>query len=245
MIIKFDFKDDNLNNLWVSYQEKKEVGLKKEANKLLNKVVDELRRKDDKLKTDFVKDLLGKVYDEGTGFELQYPLLKQIIFPVLVNEFKKKSMPDVRWLCQIPYIDVESSLEIDRLVNNSNTREELLLLALDLDKGDKIAQELLLKYYINYLDFSIHEIPDGLLCTVEEGLDVISKAYRLIDKYNFDAHKIHEVNELLEFCKILITEWKNFRSQSEISNFDSWCDEHNFDYTDCRARIWEIQRTHF
>jgi hypothetical protein len=241
MIIEFDFKDENLDNLWVSYQEKKS-GLKKEANKLLNIIVGELEQKDDRLKIDFVKVLLGKIYVEGIEFKLQYPLLKHIVFPVILDGFKKKNMPEVRWLYQIPYIDDETNLEIDRLVDSGEIYEKILILALEINEQDRISQELLLKYYINYLDFSIHEMPTGLLCTVEEGVNVIRKADKVIEKFKFDWYKINEVKNFLEFCKELITEWENYISQNRITDFDTWCDRRDFDYIGCRAKLWKIRQ---
>jgi hypothetical protein len=242
MVIKFDFKDENLNNLWLSYQDKKEIGLKKEANKILDRFIDEIKPKNDKLRNHFVKALLEKTYNEDVRFELQYPLLKQIIFPILVDDLKNKKMPGVRWLYQIPDIDLESSLEIERIVDDVETSEKLLLLALDINENDKIAWKLLLKYYINYLGFSIHEIPAGLLCEVEEGLDVISKADAVIGRCNLDIDTEEKVKELLSLCKILIKQWRNFRNQDTISNFDYWSNEYNFDYLECRAKIWSLRQ---
>lgn len=240
MSIKFDFKDENLNNLWIDYQEKRERGLKKEANRILNRVIKELEQRNYELKNGFVKTLLGKIYEEGIEFELQYLILKKIILPVLIDELKKKNMPAIRWLYQIPYIDMQSISEIESLVDEGEVYEELLLLALEIDSEDKTTQKLIIKYYIDYLGYSIHEIPFGLLCKIEEGLLVISKAYDIVNKSKFDYSRINKTKEVLNLFEILITEWKNYKSQNTISNFHQWCDLKKFDYVECMTKIDEI-----
>ena len=46
MIIDFNFNDEKLNVLWNEYQNKRNLGLKKDANNLLNQFINQLKGKD-------------------------------------------------------------------------------------------------------------------------------------------------------------------------------------------------------
>lgn len=240
MIIDFNFNDEKLNVLWNEYQDKKNLGLKKDANNLLNQFINQLKGKD--IIEEFARFILGKVYDENVEFDLQYPLLKQIIFPVLVKDYKEKRMPSIRWLWQVSYINEEFNLKTDELVGNEIWIESLLLLALNVDNNDVVSQKLLLHYYISSLEFGIHELPQGLLITLDEGFELIKKIEELILKYKYEKLLVKRITNAMYLCKRLFCEWKEYRLQNEIKYFDIWCDMNNFDYCDCREMIVNIPR---
>ena len=240
MVIDFNFNDEKLNVLWKEYQNKRNLGLKKDSNSLLNQFINQL--KDKYINEEFVRFILGKVYDENVEFDLQYPLLKHIIFPVLVNDYKEKRMPGIRWLWQIPYIDEECNLKIDELVGSEELRETILLLALEVDNNDIISQQLLLHYYVSYLEFGIHELPQGLLISLDEGFEIVKKIEELIVKYKYDNLLVELITNAIYLYERLFSEWKEYKSQNEIKYFDIWCEMNNFDYCDCRSKIMSIPR---
>lgn len=240
MVIDFNFNDEKLNVLWKEYQNKRNLGLKKDSNSLLNQFINQLKGK--YINEEFVRFILGKVYDENVEFDLQYPLLKHIIFPVLVNDYKEKRMPGIRWLWQIPYIDEECNLKIDELVGSEELRETILLLALEVDNNDIISQQLLLHYYVSYLEFGIHELPQGLLISLDEGFEIVKKIEELIVKYKYDNLLVELITNAIYLYERLFSEWKEYKSQNEIKYFDIWCEMNNFDYCDCISKIMSISR---
>jgi hypothetical protein len=246
--IEFDFRDDLLNSKWIKYQIQRELGLKKNSNKILNEFINELKNSPCDLKEHFVKDLLRKIYDEGIEFELQYPLLKYIIFPQLIKDFVGKSMPGIRWLYQIPYVDEACSIQLNELLNSEDTGEEILSLALEINEEDRISQKLLLNHYLSSLEFGIHEVPYGLLnlgIKAEKGYELIEKVNNLIRKFDFGDSLNKEVIYMMDLYQKLFDKWNEFRSQNEIKNFEAYCEKNNFNYLECRAEIWKLGIIHF
>lgn len=245
---EFDFCDELLNNLWTKYQIQRELGLKKNSNKILNEFIDELKNKPKSVKENFVKDLLRKIYDEGIEFELQFPLLKYIIFSQLIKDFIDKSMPGIRWLYQIPYVDEECTTQLNELLKSEDKGEEILLLALEVNKEDRISQKLLLKHYLSSLEYGIHEVPYGLLdlgVKVEKSYDLIEKINNLIREFDFGDSLCMEVNYMMKLYQKLFDKWSEFKSQSKIENFETYCKKNNFDFLECISELWKLGIIHF
>lgn len=95
---KINYSHDEITKLWNAYAEKREIGLKKEANKLLENLITYLNNIDKDIREDFVNHICSLKFEEDVDITFQQPLVTKVLIPVLIPSIEMKIMPQLRWL---------------------------------------------------------------------------------------------------------------------------------------------------
>ncbi|MBK7959444.1 MAG: hypothetical protein IPK03_15980 [Bacteroidetes bacterium] len=104
---------NKLTDIWDKYNQVRVAGDKKTANNLLVDYIDLLKQQDEKDIKIFVDNICSLtldlddkiIYNNGTevsdkDIRIQHPLFKEIILPILKDQYKKDSAKHIRWIGQ-------------------------------------------------------------------------------------------------------------------------------------------------
>lgn len=213
--------------LWNLYEEKRNLGLKKDANKILNKLVEFVMLKNESEKEEFVRNICFEKFENGTKIDLQYPILSKLIFPVLFNYIDKPKMPELRWLYEINFYYDNSFERLSKKLNTDNPYEQLLILAHKTDENDIRTLEILTEFYFYGLWYGSHHFPDFELITEIEVNNILEKLDKIQKKYNIFTNK--DKNDY-NYYKELYFDWYSFKKESQEITFKEWCEEKNRKY---------------
>lgn len=222
-----NFYNGKINELWKSYIDTRSKGLKKEANKLLNNLVEYINSLKYKEKEDFVNYICHLRFDQDIDIEMQYPLVKRVIFPILSLSIKNKQMPQIRWLYELGFIDTECD---NKIYKNIDDRVGLLELAHQVDPDDLKTVKLLINSYLYALYFGSHHIPDFILIDKQEVNEIENHLISLFDRYNnTDIIEENMVQEFKYYVDLFI-DWFYFHEYVNEGSFSKWCCNENKNY---------------
>jgi hypothetical protein len=225
-----------LTDIWDKYNQVRVTGDKKSANKLLEDYIDLLKQQDEKDITTFVDNICSltldanpkiianngnEVSDKGT--RIQHPLFKEIVLPILIDQYKKGSAKHIRWIGQFEqffYSDVTttqaflSELDIagyfetrhffEKAFSIDNNQQTLALLL------DRIAQD------INYYT---HEVPIGVLVDP----DFLDKELMTFRQYLQQCDTKNTWEELLTGWELIAKHWSLYlKSKDKYDSFENY-----------------------
>lgn len=204
--------------LFRQYCVRKEQGLRKDALKVLQAFIEEMKENDFEVQRSFVAWLFEKIewFEDGHHL-LVYPLIIGVIQPVL-QEWEKVDPMDVR-----PY-------RWQGLFVHQGEGLPYLLKALEL--GGSSEQRVIVQIcetYLSALWYSFHHIHEDLyLSTYEkdqERIQGIEDVLTLIE----DKRIRSNVEKQAAYYDQLLSDWKKFQ-QTETRGFMKWCAERKKPY---------------
>lgn len=231
-----ELKNSNLNKVWKNYNQTRVTGDKKTANKLLFEFIELLKKQDQTEITSFVDDICSLTLDSenkiilNNGIEvsekeirIQHPLFKQIIVPILADQYKKGSAKHIRWIGQFEqffYSDFEMTKAFLENIQITEYFETIYFLekSFSIEKNQNTLNLLLNRIAQNIYNFT-HEVPAGVLVYPE-----------VFEKVLVTFRKYLEQSATREIWKNVITEWeliaKHWKIYSENSdqylNFENY-----------------------
>ena len=119
-------KHNELKGLWTKYNEVRLSGAKKKANELLKYFIGLLKKQDKGTIKAFADQICHDVLDSssiienngsvvsGQTIRIQHPLFKEIIVPVLAEQYEKDSAIHIKWIAQLEqffYSDNKSTID--------------------------------------------------------------------------------------------------------------------------------------
>lgn len=111
-------------------------------------------------KRDWINDYLVRLLDEGEDLPLRAPLFEAVFLPELLERHHNGEVSASRWLAQLQQRHSNFScwhrLQIP-------VPETLLKEALARDPDDSLARSQLILIQASYLEYTLHEIPTGVL----------------------------------------------------------------------------------
>lgn len=164
---------------WRSYLQLEETGLRPEALEALADVVEALRAEGEPVQRAFAFAILTRRIDEQLDCPLRHPLFRGVVGPALVDGVLRGSPGCARWASQLGGLLWQCRELCDAL--SVHGEWALLQLALDHDPDDERAGALMLACQARYLDYSLHEVPRGVL-------------------YGVNGARVDECTALLELC---------------------------------------------
>ncbi|MFZ9954808.1 MAG: hypothetical protein ACO3E1_01675, partial [Flavobacteriales bacterium] len=228
--------NNKLTDIWHKYNKVRVAGDKKSANKLLLEHIDLLKQQDEKYIKIFVDNLCSLTLDENhkiidnngnevsdKDIRIQHPLFKEIVLPVLIDQYKKDSAKHIRWIGQFEqffYSDFATTQvflrELD-IEGNFETRH-FFEKSFSIDNNQKTL-ELLLKRIAQDINYYTHEVPIGVLVDP----DALDKALMTFRQYwqQCDTKNIWE-NVLTEW-ELIAKHWSLYlATQDKYDNFENY-----------------------
>lgn len=236
---KINYPDNNITKIWSEYQEKRNLGLKKEANKTLNKLIAYILNLNNEKQSKFVDYICSKKFEEEEEFHLQFPLVSKVIFPHLLSAIDQKKMPQIRWLYQLKFYQDYAIRLIEEKVGTEFSDEKILKLANQISPNDEKTIKLLLDLYFDSLWYGSHHFPEFILLNKKIVIQILSDLKSIIKKY-CDSELIN--NDLIadyEYYEKLYYDWFKFTESKEDLNFEEWCKKNNKNYTWVKSYYYE------
>jgi len=210
---------------WSSYQEFKNTGLKKQANKALSQIVSKLEGKED---TD-IKSFLFNLCDIGLNpnrtNKIQHPLFVKCIVPLLLDGFEQKSSKELFIIAKAAKYGY--CKEIYHSFGDVSTRY-LLKTALETDTFNKAIIAELMSDFIGELEYGAHHLPQTIVLNLTLVNQTIMECSTFILKYGIYID--NQVIDIFKYYSILYKDYSVW--DDEITNLDflSWCILHDKKY---------------
>lgn len=194
-------------NLWLTYVDKQERGLKKETSSALSKLITELKQLETKLLTKIV--FVFTDYHREETIKIDFRLFQEILFPVLLAEVKKNTLTANRRLAQFDQFLLTNQKLFQQLKKQLNYIQDYFepidfyKKEIELNSKDNIAVEGYLTQLANKFNHYTHELPDfGLLCEIE----VFTKDFN-------DFKEIVSLSNEKEKWSIFIQNWELIKEE--------------------------------
>ena len=224
---------DNLTNTWEKYNQMRVAGVKKAANNLLLEYIDLLKQQDETVIKNFVDYICGLNFDADEkillnieteaspkDITIQHPLFKEIILPVLIDQYKKDSAKHIRWIGQFEqyfYSDNSTTLAFLKAVNIEGHFEtrHFFEKSFSIDKNQMTIQ-LLLNRIAQDINYYIHEVPIGVLVYPE----VLNNELLAFKKYWQQCDTKNIWNNILTHWELIAKHWTIYHENLE--NYDNF-----------------------
>ena len=108
----------------------------------------------------WAKNLARQVADEGAGWPVRFPLFRRALLPALVESIAARESGPARWLASFDQLLLHAP---GALPEELRTSEALLMEALRVNPQDQRARLKLVEHLASYLDYTLHELPAGVL----------------------------------------------------------------------------------
>lgn len=229
-----------LTDLWERYNEIRSSGDKKTANRVLDDFIPKIREEDYATRKDFVDEICEAFLDDEIAanngekvsakkIRIQHPLFKEIVLPILIEEYKNKSAKHTRWIGQF-----EQFIYSDWKATNAFTKEigkedfistDFFEESFHLEESQKTL-DLLLDRLARSLNYCIHEVPFGILAEPDDFEEEIN----LFKKYHAFSGKKEIWTEKLAELESLAFHWRAYRErEDEYAGFVDYLEKNGLD----------------
>jgi hypothetical protein len=182
------------------YQRAERDNNRNAALELLDQFIDALSSEAPDIKKRWALDCAAAVADRNIEFPVRLPLFQRVLLPVLADGVLRDEPGCARWLAHFDsLLDKLSKSNESTLPEHLYNKVWLLKAALRLDPADLLARRRLVERYADYLAYTLHELPAGVL-------------------YGPNGATVAECTELLE----LLEEFK--AHITVLGNFDQYAD---------------------
>jgi hypothetical protein len=227
---------DKLNNIWNKYNQVRVNGDKKTANKLLLDYIDLLKQQDEKDIKTFVDNICSLTLDidnkiiyyngievSNKDIRIQHPLFKEIILPILKEQYKKGSSKHIKWIGQFEqffYSDKVTTYMFLKELDIIDPFESRYFFekSFAIDNNQKTLT-LLLNRMAQDINFYTHEVPIGVLVEPE----VFEKELMVFRHYwqQSDTKNIWEV--VLKEWELIAKHWTLYLANpGKYDNFENY-----------------------
>ncbi|WP_028112784.1 hypothetical protein [Ferrimonas kyonanensis] len=210
---------------WNQYNELRESGLKKQANRALLNIV----KKIENIGPEKFKGFLFSLCEDGLGKnhsrKIQYPIFVKCILPLLLRGFELRSAKELVYLAKANQSGFGK--EVYKAIGDVCNRD-LLKEALLVDPENIVAKNMLAADYIEELYFGAHHLPDTLITdlktansTIKESAEFLLKNGNCIEDQLIEGHK---------YYSRLYKDYEEWFSGNYTYGFCKWCEENNRKY---------------
>ncbi|WP_223786562.1 hypothetical protein [Marinicella meishanensis] len=200
---------------WQTYVAAEESGIRSVYLTELNQFIELILNSDLSTYQSWVYELSEDVIDRESGFLIRMPLFEQIIFPVLHGGFKSKHPGCARWLagfCQHIY---RSTLARNEL-GEDFTDWFFLYAAIEHNPTDQLAKQRLFHRIADYLEYTIHELPSGVLWGNNgASIEQCSELMELLDEFKELANEVNVMKgheHLMKECEFHFQAYADYLS---------------------------------
>ncbi len=170
--------EPNVQRAWLAYVDAENARVRDDAIAQLRLVIGMLHELPLAQRSAWALEIAESSIDKGMNTPIRMPLFREIIFPALLAGIHEQLPGCARWMAGFAQLLYKSPEAQDQLRPELRTELGLLRLAVENDPNDRLARDRLIECLAWQLDYSIHELPSGVL-------------------YGSDGASIEECNEML------------------------------------------------
>lgn len=149
--------------LWDAYQRVEARALRADKLKALTTFLDCLAGSPEPEWFLWARSIAERVVDQGETLMIRMPLFERVLFPALLAGYRDALPGCARWLAGLCYYLYRSRGCQEQLPETERSELGLLRAALRHDPDDHRARGKLLEQMLCRLQFSLHELPSGVL----------------------------------------------------------------------------------
>ncbi|GAB5517715.1 hypothetical protein [Rhodopirellula baltica] len=151
------------SDLWNAYLEAEHRGLRSERNDALERYLESFAELPVASQHEWSLELASDIVDDGASTLVRMPLFRRAILPALEAAIATRTPGAARWLAGFAQHIYKCGDLKPRLIDGSLTEHTLLLTAIEHDANDSTARRKLLDLLVRRLDYTLHELPSGVL----------------------------------------------------------------------------------
>lgn len=199
--------DAEIGRLWEAYLQSEKEHVRETMISSLNHFVERFGGQPDSDRRNWAFNLARAVVDDKKDIPVRFPLFRRVLLPALIDGILGKQPGCARWLAEFESLLFHSAAEAERLPESLKSRVGLLEEALRIDPCDERARNKWIDCRSSYLDYTIHELPTGVL-------------------YGSDGATISQCDELIELLKEFRKEIDTAGRSKEFEELVEECDFH-------------------
>ena len=151
-----------LQDLWDSYLTAERDRIRAVMMPALDRFLDALLQSPPEVWKPWAKKVAADISDRSVDTPMRFPLFRRAILPALAEGVLRQEPGCARWLAVFESLLVNSGEP--PLPPELRTCVALLTEAVRLDPGDGLARGRLIDRHAWYLEYTLHELPAGVLC---------------------------------------------------------------------------------
>lgn len=159
---------------------------------------------------EWVFELAADLSDRGVETPIRFPLFDQVLVPLLADGVLAEEPGCARWLAWFLQ-SFPGSKSLDLLPENLRSPVALLIEALQLDPDDGIARRRLVEHYARYMNYTLHEIPSGVLYGNNgASRNECSELLALLGEFKAHVERLGEMEryaDLIAACELHYNAW--------------------------------------
>lgn len=199
-----------IQQLWDEYLAAEKDRIRAVTMPTLDRFIESLLRHELEVWQTWARDLARQVSDDRLEIPVRFPLFRQILLPALSDGVKRELPGCARWLAQFESLLVNAQWE--GLPDHLQSAVGLLREAIRVDPDDQLARRRLVKRWESYLDYTLHELPGGVLyaqngATTEQCGELLE----LLDEFRGHAQLIGEEEKFAELISDCNFHFRNYR----------------------------------
>ncbi len=222
-----------MTELWEEYNRTRIAGDKKTANKLLLNFIEFAKKQDERDIRAFVKDICYKTleteqsflpnngeYVSNSTYRIQHPLFKELIVPVLAEQYLNNNAQYIKWIAQLEqffYSDNELTKDFLKQINVEGDFSTFYFLekSFHFEHSQDVLQ-LILERTAQDISYYLHELPMAVLVEPE----VFNSELNTFKHYLAKQNKKETWLPLLTQWENIAKHWANyFSARDNYKNF--------------------------
>jgi hypothetical protein len=152
-----------IDSTWARYLDAEDDCIRAVSLKCLDDVIAVIQSLSEAERTAWARERARQKVDEKSNAAIRFPLFRDVLFPALLSGIESNEPGCARWLAGLSQLLYQSDECRSQLPSTQQTEMGLLLTALQVDPNDYRARSQLIREMSSQLDYSIHELPAGVL----------------------------------------------------------------------------------
>ncbi len=151
----------DLQRLWAEYLAAERDRIRDVMMPALDRFIDRLLAQSPAEWRQWAKETAAAVAERQAEVPVRFPLFRRVLLPALADGIRRLEPGCARWLAHFESF-LANSKEVE-LPDHLRTAVGLLREAVRVDPSDDLARRRLVQRLAGYLEYTLHELPDGVL----------------------------------------------------------------------------------
>jgi hypothetical protein len=216
-----------VNEAWEAYVIAEHDRVRDEMKARLRNFVSALMELPVDIQHAWARNFAKSVVDDGNSTPIRFPLFREVLFPALKAGVQERRPGCARWLAHFGLLLAKLPECQSQLPAQLQSSYGLLHEALDLDPEDAASRKRLANLLRDWLEYSIHEVPEGVLfdadgTTIERCVELQSELVEfeeLVSKTGLEKGDA----ELISDCRFHFQAYADYlASDSDFTSYRSY-----------------------
>ena len=206
--------DPSLEQLWQAYLAAEQVRVRGEVMPALDRFISALLQHPAAEWHSWALAIARQMADEGKDIPVRFPLFRQVLLPALIVGILDEKPGAARWLAHFDMLLYHCREFMKQLPDHLKTPVVLLEEAIRVDPEDSASRKQLAKKHADYLAYTIHEVPSGVLYDANgASIEQCEALLKLLEDFTQLAESVGEreqYDELITECAYYFHTYRDY-----------------------------------